>query len=102
VVQRTHEIGIRKALGARTAEIRLQFVLEAAFISLAGAIIGVAIAVGLIWFGTGMVEGGVPFTVSWIAVFLALLLSTGVGVLFGYLPANAAAQLNPVEPLRVE
>jgi putative ABC transport system permease protein len=102
VAQRTHEIGIRKALGARTSEIRLQFVLEAAFISLAGAIIGVAIAVGLIWFATGLVEGAIPFTVSWIAVVLALLLSTGVGVLFGYRPANAAAQLNPVEALRVE
>jgi putative ABC transport system permease protein len=102
VAQRTHEIGIRKALGARTSEIRLQFVLEAAFISLAGAIIGVAIAVGLIWFATGLVEGAIPFTVSWIAVVLALLVSTGVGVLFGYRPANAAAQLNPVEALRVE
>jgi putative ABC transport system permease protein len=102
VAQRTHEIGIRKALGARTAEIRLQFVLEAAFISLAGAIIGVAIALGLIWFATSLVEGGLPLTVSWVAVTLALLLSTGVGVLFGYRPANAAAQLNPVEALRVE
>lgn len=102
VAQRTHEIGIRKALGARTAEIRLQFVLEAAFISLAGAIIGVAIALGLIWFATGLVEGGIPLTVSWIAVFLALLLSTGVGVMFGYRPANAAARMNPVEALRID
>jgi putative ABC transport system permease protein len=102
VAQRTHEIGIRKALGARTAEIRLQFVMEAAFISLAGAIIGVAIALGLIWFATSLIEGNVPFTVSWIAVLLALLLSTGVGVLFGYRPANAAAQMNPVEALRVD
>jgi ABC-type antimicrobial peptide transport system permease subunit len=44
----------------------------------------------------------VPLSVSWIAVFFALLLSTGVGVLFGYRPANAAAQLNPVEALRVD
>lgn len=102
VAQRTHEIGIRKALGARTAEIRLQFVLEAAFISLSGAIIGVAIAVGLIWFTFGLIEGAVPLSVSWIAVFFALLLSTGVGVLFGYRPANAAAQMNPVEALRVD
>ena len=102
VAQRTHEIGIRKALGARTGEIRLQFVMEAAFISFSGAIIGVAIAVGLVWFATSLVEGGVPFTISWVAVCLALLLSTGVGVLFGYRPANAAAQLNPVEALRVD
>jgi putative ABC transport system permease protein len=102
VAQRTHEIGIRKALGARTAEIRLQFVLEAAFISLAGAIIGVAIALGLIWFATSLVESEISFSVSWIAVFLALLLSTMIGVMFGYRPANAAAQMNPVEALRVE
>ena len=102
VAQRTHEIGIRKALGARTAEIRLQFVLEAAFISLSGAIIGVAIAVGVIWSAFRLVEGAVPLSVSWIAVFFALLLSTSVGVLFGYRPANAAAQLNPVDALRVE
>jgi ABC-type antimicrobial peptide transport system permease subunit len=80
----------------------LQFVLEAAFISLSGAIIGVAIAVGLIWSAFRLIEGAVPLSVSWIAVFFALLLSTGVGVLFGYRPANAAAQLNPVEALRVD
>ena len=80
----------------------MQFVLEAAFISLSGAIIGVVIALGAIWFAFGLVEGAVPLSVSWIAVFFALLLSTGVGVLFGYRPANAAAQLNPVEALRVD
>jgi putative ABC transport system permease protein len=102
VAQRTHEIGIRKALGARTAEIRMQFVMEAVFISFTGAIIGVVVALVLIWFSTGLVEGGFPLRVSWKAVALALGLSTGVGVLFGYRPANAAAQMNPVEALRVE
>jgi ABC-type antimicrobial peptide transport system permease subunit len=80
----------------------LQFVLEAAFISLAGAIIGVAIALGLIWFATSLAEGAVPLSISWSAVSLALLLSTAIGVLFGYRPANLAAQMNPVEALRVE
>ncbi len=102
VAQRTHEIGIRKALGARTAEIRMQFVMEAVFISFTGAIIGVVVALVLIWFSTGLVEGGLPLRVSWKAVALALALSTGVGVLFGYRPANAAAQMNPVEALRVD
>jgi putative ABC transport system permease protein len=102
VAQRTHEIGIRKALGARTAEIRLQFVLEAAFISLSGAIIGVVIALGTVWFAVGLVEGAAPLSVSWSAVFFALLLSTSIGVLFGYRPANAAALLNPVDALRVD
>lgn len=102
VAQRTREIGIRKALGARTTEIRMQFVLEAAFISLGGAIIGVGMAMGLVWFSTGLVESDVSLRISWEAVALALLLSTSVGVLFGYRPANAAALMNPVEALRVE
>jgi putative ABC transport system permease protein len=80
----------------------MQFVMEAVFISFTGAIIGVVVALVLIWFSTGLVEGGLPLRVSWKAVALALALSTGVGVLFGYRPANAAAQMNPVEALRVE
>src|SRR5262249_46593641 len=87
VAQRTHEIGIRKALGASIAEIRMQFVLEAVFISFTGAVIGVVAALALVWFSTGLVEGGLPLRISWMAVALALLLSTGVGVLFGYRPA---------------
>jgi len=102
VAQRTHEIGIRKALGASIAEIRMQFVLEAVFISFTGAVIGVIAALALVWFSTGLVEGGVPLRISWLAVALALLLSIGVGVLFGYRPANAAAYMNFVEALRVE
>jgi macrolide transport system ATP-binding/permease protein len=63
---------------------------------------GVVIALATIWFAFGMIEGAVPLSVSWIAVFFALLLSTSVGVIFGYRPANAAAQLNPVDALRVD
>jgi len=102
VSQRTHEIGIRKALGAQPAEIRLQFLLEAFFISFMGAVVGVVIAVGLVWSVAGLIKSTVPIAISWIAAAVALLVSSGVGVLFGYAPASEAANLNPVDALRIE
>ncbi len=102
VSQRTHEIGIRKALGARPDEIRVQFLLEAFFISFAGAVVGVAAALGLVWSVARLTENIVPLSISWIAVAVALLVSSGVGVVFGYRPASEAANLNPVHALRIE
>lgn len=102
VSQRTHEIGIRKALGARPDEIRIQFLLEAFFISFAGALMGVGIALGLVWSVTRLTEGIVPLGISWTAVAVALAVSSGVGLLFGYRPASTAANLNPIDALRSE
>jgi putative ABC transport system permease protein len=102
IAQRTREIGLRKAIGARPAEIRMQFLLEAAFISFAGAAIGVVIAMGLVWLVTGWVTADVPISISWSGVSIALLLSTAIGTSFGYQPASRAASLNPVEALRAE
>jgi putative ABC transport system permease protein len=102
VSQRTHEIGLRKALGARPAEIRVQFLLEAFFISLGGAVAGVVMAVGLVWSVARLTNDILPIGVSWMAVFVALVVSSGVGVLFGYRPANEAANLNPIDALRIE
>ena len=102
VAERTHEIGLRKALGARTSEIRLQFLLEAFFISLAGALAGVAIALVLVWSVAVATKHVLPLDVSWMAVVVALVVSSGVGVLFGYRPASEAANLNPIEALRTE
>jgi putative ABC transport system permease protein len=102
VSQRTHEIGLRKALGARPGEIRVQFLLEAFFISLAGAVAGVVAALGLVWTVARLTENIVPLGVSWMAVLLALVVSSGVGILFGYRPASEAANLNPVDALRIE
>ena len=93
VSQRTHEIGLRKALGARPDEIRIQFLLEAFFISFAGAVVGVVAALGLVWLVRRLTEGIVPLGISWIAVAVALVVSSGVGVLFGYRPASEAANL---------
>ena len=102
VSQRTHEIGIRKALGARPNEIRAQFLLEAFFISFGGAVVGVVTALLLVWSTARITEDFVPLTVSWIAVVVALVVSSTVGVLFGYRPASEAASLNPIDALRIE
>jgi putative ABC transport system permease protein len=102
VSQRTQEIGLRKALGARPAEIRVQFLLEAFFISMVGAVAGVVMAVGLVWSVARLTKDILPIGVSWMAVFVALVVSSGVGVLFGYRPASEAANLNPIDALRIE
>jgi putative ABC transport system permease protein len=100
VSQRTREIGIRMAIGARQADIRLQFLFEAVFISLSGAVVGIALALGLI--GSVASAGLAPIGISWAAVILTLLVSTGTGILFGYRPADEAAKLSPIDALRDE
>jgi putative ABC transport system permease protein len=102
VSQRTHEIGVRKALGARPDEIRAQFLLEAFLISFAGAVVGVATALGLVWSVERLTENSVPMGIPWMAAAVSLFVSSGVGVLFGYRPASEAAGLNPIDALRVE
>lgn len=102
VTERTHEIGLRKALGARSAEIRLQFLMEAFLISFAGAVTGVVIAVAILVFAAGWAGNEVRLNLSWAAVVIALLVPTGIGVLFGYRPAADAAKLRPIDALRIE
>jgi putative ABC transport system permease protein len=100
VRSRIREIGIRKALGATAREIKLQFLIEAVFISLAGGIVGtilgLAVPLSLRLFT------GYPIPVNLWSVVIALLTSCGVGVIFGTLPANRAAQMDPVESLKYE
>ena len=99
VAERTHEIGVRKAIGARPADIRFQFLLEAVFISLGGAVLGVVAAVGEPsgrWPSPPMRR---TFVCRGWACLCALVVATGVGVLFGYRPASEASKLNPVEAL---
>ncbi|MBI4420783.1 MAG: FtsX-like permease family protein, partial [Gemmatimonadetes bacterium] len=100
VTDRTREIGVRKAMGATRREILWQFLVEAATLTLLGGAIGIGIGMG-----TGEVlkralgfESGVPL---WSAV-VATLVSVGIGLIFGLLPANRAARLDPVEALRYE
>jgi putative ABC transport system permease protein len=107
VTERTREIGIRKAIGARHREILYQFLLEAILISGIGALIGIAMAVA-IPFSVEVLSQllplppGISIPISWLSVALAFIVSCAMGVLFGYLPAKTAAQLQPVESLRHE
>ena len=102
VTQRTKEIGLRKAIGARPQEIRMQFLLEAIFISLLGAAVGLAGGVVLIIIVGQITPGPVAISVSWISVPFAFLVPAAVGVLFGYRPATQAARLNAIEALRAD
>jgi putative ABC transport system permease protein len=105
VTERTREIGLRKALGARKADIRLQFLTESALLSLIGGILGIGLGwlLGLI---VGMVASnfGTPLTpvIQIEAILLATMFSTMVGLFFGLYPASRAANLEPVEALRYE
>jgi putative ABC transport system permease protein len=102
ISERTREIGLRKALGARPAEIRLQFLLEAVFISFTGAVVGVVTAVAFLLAVTGLIRTTIPLSISWTSIVVALLVPSGIGVLFGYLPARQAANLSPNDALRME
>jgi putative ABC transport system permease protein len=107
VTERTREIGIRKAIGARRNEILCQFLLEAILISGLGALIGIGIAVLIPFSAEALVHflpvpGGLSIPISWLSVALAFVVSCGMGIVFGYLPAKTAAQLQPVESLHYE
>lgn len=99
VTERTREIGIRKALGAKGKHIRLQFVIEAGTTSALGGIIGIALGVSGASAVSSFIDGfsAVPTLQS---VLIAFGISVAIGVLFGYLPANKAAKLNPIDALR--
>jgi putative ABC transport system permease protein len=105
VTERTREIGLRKALGARRRDILIQFLTESSLLSLFGGIIGIGLG-WLIAFIVGRIASatGNAFTptVTLNAVLLATVFSTAVGLFFGLYPANRAAKLEPVEALRYE
>ena len=101
VTERTREIGIRKALGAKGRHIRLQFVIEAGTTSALGGIIGIVIGIIGAGIASNLVEDFTAIPTAQ-AVLLAFGISVAIGVIFGYLPANKAAKLNPIEALRHE
>jgi putative ABC transport system permease protein len=100
VTERTREIGIRKALGARRKDILLQFLIESATLALAGGVIGVLLGGSIATVITLLTP--LPASVKWWAVVLGLLVSTSVGLFFGIYPAKKAANLDPIEALRYE
>ncbi|NLE08561.1 MAG: FtsX-like permease family protein, partial [Dehalococcoidales bacterium] len=100
VLERTREIGIRKALGARESDIWVQFLIEAATLTLAGGIIGVIIG----WVASILINnsGFMTTLVSADIVIMAVSVSIGIGLFFGFYPAWNASRLNPIEALRSE
>ncbi len=101
VTERTSEIGVRKAIGARKADIRVQFLLEAVVLAVIGGVIGITLG-ALVALLVRTVMPSIPATVSPIWVTLGVAISVGVGIFFGYYPANRAANLDPIVCLRYE
>ena len=100
VTERTREIGTRKALGAKNSSIRAQFIVEAIIICLIGGIIGLILGIT-----AGIVLSnymGYPAMPSIGGIVISLVFSMGIGLFFGYFPANKAAQMNPIDALRYE
>jgi macrolide transport system ATP-binding/permease protein len=101
VTERTREIGVRMAVGARQADIRQQFLIEAVLVCLLGGVLGIALSLLVGW---GFEQSGSSFKLvySTTAMVVAFVCSTLIGVVFGFLPANSAARLNPVDALARE
>lgn len=100
VTERTREIGLRKALGAKKHIIITQFLIESIILTFVGGLIG--IIVGIIVSYSISLLANLPFVVSPMAIFLAFIVSAGIGILFGWYPARKAANLQPIEALRYE
>jgi putative ABC transport system permease protein len=100
VTERTHEIGIRKSVGARRRDILNQFLVESSMLSAIGGVMGVSLA----WIVAVLVRNltPVPMAVPVTAVIMGVALSATVGLFFGIYPAQRAAKLDPIEALRAE
>jgi putative ABC transport system permease protein len=100
VAERTHEIGIRKALGAKRRDILVQFLIEASTLSTFGAAIGIVAGAGLAW----VIRTTTPmptFVAPW-SIMVGVLIGAGVGIISGVYPASRASLLDPVTALRLE
>ncbi len=103
VTERTSEIGLKKAIGARPFAIKFQFMAESIVISIIGGSIGVALGVGISWlvsFVAGKFEFEWPLVITLDMLVFAFVISAGLGIVFGYAPANKASKLNPIDALR--
>lgn len=100
VTERTREIGIRMAIGAKSRDVLIQFMIESIFISFIGGFIGVLLGIGISILVSKF--GGWPVTVTLMSIAIAFLFSAFVGIFFGWYPARKAANLNPIDALRYE
>jgi putative ABC transport system permease protein len=100
VVERTREIGIRMAVGARSRDILRQFIIEAMVLSVVGGILGICFGIGIATLIASIASW--PTYVSWFSVLLAFLFSAGIGIFFGFYPALKASRLDPIQSLRYE
>ena len=100
VTERTREIGVRKALGARRREILWQFLLEAVFLTSLGGLVGIVLGAGIGWLIN--ILSGFPISLPWWSFAIGIGFSATVGIFFGIFPAFKAARLDPIEALRYE
>ncbi len=101
VTERTREIGLRKAIGARRSNIMLQFLTESVVLSLTGGLLGILFGLAVYAIASALVEQ-LPFVLNGGAVAISFLVCTAIGVFFGWYPARKAAALDPIQALRYE
>ena len=99
VTERTNEIGVRMAVGARQSDIMQQFLIEAVLVCLLGGLLGIGLAFLIGFIINNLGSNNIKVIYSTTSIVTAIVCSTAIGMLFGFLPARNAAKLNPVEAL---
>ncbi len=100
VTERTREIGIRMAVGGRSKDILMQFLIEAIILSLFGGLLGMVVGITASKVIAAVIKWPIP--ISWEGLLLAFVFTGAIGVFFGFYPANKASKLNPIDALRYE